>query len=134
MSEPVTATIGLGLAAAQTAQGLSAASAQRRLVRARNRLDQAQVERQTQEQLAQGLARQAVTGAARGVSTSSGSLMRQAMAARRAAERGILAARGRTALADAGGDLDYNSSVVGSLVNFGQSATRFGSAIYKSSQ
>ncbi|MEC9346469.1 MAG: hypothetical protein VYB54_09585 [Pseudomonadota bacterium] len=114
----------IGLSAAQTAQSVSAASKQRKLSRAKTGLDLAQVERENQEQLAQGLARQAVVGGAAGVAPSSGSLMRQALSARRAAERGILSARGRAELEDAGSRLDYNNRVVGSLINFGESAVR----------
>ena len=131
--DPVTAaTLSFGLAAAQTAQSVSAASKQRRLARAGTRLDLVRSERQNQEQLAQGLARQSVMGAARGVSPSSGSLMRQALAARRTAERGMLSARAEAGLRDASSDLAYNTRVVGSLVNFGESATGLGSAIHRS--
>ncbi len=129
MADPVSAGVALGLSGLASSQQASAASATRKFSRARSRLDLARAERENQQQLAQGLASQNVAAGARGVSASSGSLMRQAMAARRAARRGSGLARAATAIDDAAADQRARSQIVGSLIDFGRAGVRFGRSL-----
>ena len=132
MADPVSAGVALGLSALSTAQQASAASATRRVSRARNRLDLAQKERTGQEQLARTLARQNVQGGSRGISTSSGSLMRQAMAARRAVRRSTGLARSAADLDNAIADQRARGRTLGSLIDFGRAGVRFGQVLHRS--
>lgn len=125
MADPVSAGVTLGLAALSTAQQASAASATRRVSRARTRLDLARSDREGKQQLAQTLARQNVRGGAQGISAASGSLMRQAMAARRAVRRSSGLARGAASLEDAVADQRARSRTLGSLINFGRTGVDF---------
>lgn len=125
--DPVSAGIAtLGLTALSSAQQASAASATRRVSRARTRLDLARSDREGQQQLAQTLARQNVQGGARGISASSGSLMRQAMAARRAVRRRSGLARGAAALENSIADQRARSRTFDSLIDFGRAGVGFG--------
>lgn len=126
MADPVSAGIAtLGLSALSTAQQASAASATRRVSRTRTRLDLARSDRDGQHQLAQTLARQNVRGAAQGASVASGSLMRQAMAARRAVRRSSGLARQAASLEDSLADQRARSRTLGSLINFGRAGVGF---------
>lgn len=126
MADPVTAGIAtLGLSALSTARQASAASATRRVSRARTRLDLARSDRDGQQQLARTLARQNVRGAAQGTSVASGSLMRQAMAARRAVRRSSSLARRAASLEDSLADQRARSRTLGSLINFGRAGVGF---------
>jgi|GEM_PF-4335416 len=126
MGDPVSAGIAtLGLSALSSAQQASAASATRRVSRARTRLDLARSEREGQQQLARTLARQNVRGGAQGITASSGSLMRQAMAARRAVRRSSGLARGAASLEDSIADQRARSRTFGSLINFGRAGVGF---------
>lgn len=125
MADPISAGVTLGLAALSTAQQASAASATRRVSRARTRLDLARSDREGQQQLAQTLARQNVRGGAQGFSAASGSLMRQAMAARRAVRRNSGLARGAASLEDSTADQRARSRTIGSLINFGRAGVDF---------
>lgn len=73
----------IGLQALGAANDMASAGASQRLNQARTRLQLAQAKREEAERLSQGLARQSVVAAARGATPSTGSLMRQAMAASR---------------------------------------------------
>lgn len=127
MADPVSAGIAtLGLSALSSAQQASAASATRRVSRARTRLDLARRDREGQQQLARTLARQNVEGGAQGIAASSGSLMRQAMAARRAVRRISGLARGAASLEDSVADQRARSRTVGSLINFGRAGVNLG--------
>ncbi len=127
MADPVSAGIAtLGLSALSSAQQASAASATRRVSRARTRLDLARSDREGQQQLARTLARQNVEGGAQGIAASSGSLMRQAMAARRAVRRSSGLARGAASLEDSVADQRARSRTVGSLINFGRAGVSLG--------
>ncbi len=126
MADPVSAGVALGLSGLAASQKASAASATRKLSRSRTRLDLARAEHDNQQKLAQELARQNVVGGARGVATSSGSLMRKAMAARRAVRRGNVQARATAALDDTAADQRARSQTTGSLIDFGRAGVRFG--------
>jgi len=126
MAEPISAGVALGLTALASAQEASAASATRKVARAQTRLDLARTERGGQQQLAETLARQNVRGGAQGISTSGGSLMRQAMAARRAVRRGNGLARGAAALQNTAADQRQQSEVTRSLIDFGRAGLQFG--------
>ncbi|MDF1735409.1 MAG: hypothetical protein P1U37_09010 [Minwuia sp.] len=129
MADPVSAGVALGLSAFSTAQQASAASATRRVARARTRLDLARSARDGQQQLARTLARQNVQGGAQGINASSGSLMRQAMAARRVVRRSNGFARGAASLDDTVADQQARSRVFGSLISFGRAGRRFGASL-----
>ncbi|MDF1719598.1 MAG: hypothetical protein P1U65_02890 [Minwuia sp.] len=131
MADPTSAAALLSLSGIAASQQMSAASATRKLSRARSRLELASKERDNQQQLAQNLARQNVVGGARGVSASSGSLMRQAMAARRAIRRGNSLARASTAIGDAQADQRARAHTIGSLIDFGRAGVGFGKALHK---
>lgn len=129
MADPASAGALLALSGLAASQQASAASATRKISRARTRLDLASKQRENQQELAQGLARQNVAGGARGVSASSGSLMRQAMAARRSIRRGNGLARASAALNDAEANQRARSRTIGSLINFGRAGVGFGSTL-----
>jgi hypothetical protein len=133
MADPVSAGVALGLSALSTARQASAASATRRVSRVRTRLDLAQRERSGQEELARSLARQNVRGGAQGVSVSSGSLMRQAMAARRAVRRSSGLARSLASLDDAVADRRARTRTLNSLIDFGRAGVRFGQTVTRDS-
>ena len=92
----------IGLSALGTANSISQANAGKKLSQARTRLQLAQAKREEAEQLAQGLARQNVVAGARGIATSTGSQMQQALAASRAAARGVRFAGASAAAATIG--------------------------------
>lgn len=129
MADPISAGVTLGLAALSTAQQASAASATRRVSRARTRLDLARSDREGQQQLAQTLAGQNVRGGAQGISAASGSLMRQAMAARRAVRRSSGLARGAASLENSTADQRARSRTFGSLIDFGRAGVGFARAL-----
>lgn len=132
MADPTSAGALLALSGLAASQQASAASATRKITRARTRLDLASKQRENQQQLAQSLARQNVAGAARGVSVSSGSLMRQAMAARRSIRRGNNLARASAAIDEAQASQRARSQTIGSLIDFGRAGVGFGRAVQKS--
>lgn len=132
MADPTSAGALLVLSGLAASQQASAASATRKITRARTRLDLASKQRENQQELAQGLARQNVAGGARGVSISSGSLMRQAMAARRSTRRGNNLARASAAIDEAQASQRARSQTLGSLIDFGRAGVGFGRAVHKS--
>ena len=146
MAEPVSSSIALvGLSGLGAAQSMSEAQQQRRQAQADNRLRQAQtgleLARQRNETafaLGKTLARQNVGGGARGVAASSGSLMRQALAASRQARRQTGLAEGGASLRTAGTALDQaradaraRSASSRALISFGQSLARRGPTIFR---
>lgn len=121
----------IGLQALGAANDMASAGASKRLNQARTRLQLAQAKREEAERLSQGLARQSVVAAARGATPSTGSLMRQAMAASRQSRRRAGLAAGQAALSDAQATNAARTARTRSLISFGESLTRQGDRIYK---
>lgn len=131
MADPVTQSIALvGMSGLGAANRIGAANAQKKLGRAQSRLELAKARRDEEEKLARGLARLRVVAGARGVSASSGSLMRQALAADRAARRRIGLAAGKAALSDASGALRANRRRNDALISFGNTLASRGPGIF----
>lgn len=115
----------IGLSALGTANSKAQASQQRKFSSARSRLQLAQAKRDEAEGLAKGLARQNVVASARGNAASSGSLMRQALAATRQSQRNVGIARAGASLSNAESSLRARNAKTRSLLSFGEAlATR----------
>lgn len=126
-----TASIAMvGLSGLNAANQIGAANARKKLGRAQTRLELAKTKREEEEKLARGLARQQVVAGARGVSASSGSLMRQALAADRAARRRIGLAAGSASLSNASEAIRARHRRNAALISFGQSFARRAPTIF----
>lgn len=131
MSDPVTPIAMIGLSALGTANSISQANASKKLSQARTRLQLAQAKRDEAEQLAQGLARQNVVAGARGVSASTGSQMRQALAASRLSARNVALASAGAAAANAESSLRARNATTQSLLSFGETLAKRGPGLVK---
>ena len=132
MADPITPIALIGLSGLQAANSISSAKTQQRLSNSKNRLELAKQKRDTAEDLARGLAQQNVVGSARGVATTSGSLMRQALTASRAARRNVGIASGVNSLANADASFTARSATNSALLSFGNTFAEQGRSIFKS--
>lgn len=129
MADPITPIAMIGLSALGTANSISQANARKKLSQARTRLDLARAKREEASGLAQGLARQNVVAGARGVAVSTGSQMRQALAASRQSVRNVGLARAGASLANTESSLRARNAATNSLLSFGETVAKQGPKI-----
>ncbi|WP_417513775.1 hypothetical protein [Minwuia sp.] len=121
----------MGLSGLQTANSISSAKQQQRLSRSKSRLELARQKRDSAENLARGLAKQNVVGSARGVATTSGSLMRQALTASRAARRNVGLATGLSELENASAAVRTRAGINKALISFGDTLAEQGPKVFR---